>query len=397
MATFTSLRVAFRATTAGAVALAALTLAACSSGGPSDGAAAELCAAMRDYTVPTGAQSVAVVLDSSKSMRGESWADDDFDHIVTDAAGVYGTLSVLWVGGTGETPVWAIDNLPLNSEGYRFGTLLFGEAVDAAPGCVKHLIGAPATAEPGTDLGTAIQVAADRLAGAKGPKKLVVISDGLSNTGPIDLTGAIAVTAVDASVARLDTTGYRPDLSHTEVTFVGLGVTAGSILNGPTVTWLRNYYADVCKRAGSTSCDTAVSDQGATARGTSPRANAPDDPDLALPAVQFELSDAEVRFATGSTKITAEADAALTKVAACLQDGSKLTVIGHADNTGDPASNLMLSTGRAKAVAGRVVQLAGNPKVTVVAFGVGDREPKTSTGDQSEDRRVVISLTGRCK
>lgn len=379
-----------------AAGVAAISLAACSTSSVDPEQAAAACAEMRGYHVPSGSQSVVALFDASGSMRDGGWVSPAFASLVQQAAGVYSTLSVLWVGGEGETPVWAIDNLPLNNEKYEFGTKHYNEQVERVSSCVASMIGSPATAAPGTDLGTAIQVGADRLAETSGPKRLIVVSDGLSNAGPIDLTGVIATTAVDTLVAKLDTTGYAPNLTGVDVTFAGLGVTSSTVTDGPTVTWLKNYYSAVCERGGAASCDAPVVDQGATADGTAPRADAPEDPDLALPAIQFEFDDSEVRFEPDSAVITASADAALGQAAACLRDGSTLTVIGHSAYVGDAAGEQAMSEERARTAANRIMELAGHPIVTVNAFGVGSTEPKSASGHEPEDRRVHVALTGVC-
>jgi len=379
-----------------AAGMAAISLAACSTSSNDPEQSAAACAEIQSYQVPSGSQSVVALFDASGSMRNGSWISSTFGSLVQQAAGVYSTLSVLWVGGEGETPVWAIDNLPLNNEKYEFGTKHYNEQVERASACVASLIGNPPTTAPGTDLGTSIQVGADRLAESSGPKRLIIVSDGLSNAGPIDLTGVIATTGVDALVAKLDTTGYAPDLTGVDVTFAGLGVTSGAVMDGPSVTWLKNYYTAVCERGGAASCETPVIDQGATSDGTAARTDAPEDPDLGLPAIQFEFDSSEVRFEPDSAVITASADAALGQAAACLRDGSTLTVIGHSAYVGNPAGEQAMSDERARAVANRIMELAHNPIVTVNAFGVGATEPKSATGQEPADRRVDVSLTGVC-
>lgn len=394
MATFTLHRIAATAITALAVAVTTLSLAACSSGG--EGVAdAAACAQMSSYAATPGAPDLVIVLDHSKSTRDVGLGAAT-TAAIGKAAALYGTLSVLQVDGGGAAPRWLVDNLPLNNSSFEFDTLHYNQAVKRAPGCVERKIADTVPTAPGTDLGTAIQVAADRLGGGSGTKQLIVESDGLSNVGPIDLNGVIAQAAVDTAVARLDTEGYKPVLSGVDVSFNGLGVTSGAVTSGPTVTWLRNYYEAVCKRAGGAQCAAPAADQGAAANGVASRTSAPADPALALPAVSFELTDSEVHFDADSTTITAAADGALQKVAACVKPGVTLTVIGHASSDGDAARNQALSDGRARAVAQRILQLAGDPTVTVDSFGVGSSEPKTATGDQPADRRVDVSLTGAC-
>ena len=380
-----------------ALMLIASLLTACASGGSTNAQSDSACVQMTEWKVQPGSQAVTVVLDHSKSTRDGSSIGSMLSSLITQAAGVYSTLSVLLADGQGAAPTWLIDDLALNNQKFDFDTLHYNQAVERAAECVGGMIGNPRPTAIGTDLGTAIQVASDRLAGSDGPRKLIVVSDGLSNAGPIDLTGMIAQTSVDKVIAMLDSQGYRPNLSGADVTFAGLGVTSGSVTDGPTVTWLRNYYLAICERAAAGGCAAPVADQGATADGTEPRADAPDDPDLALPAVQFEFSNSEVPFEPNSTAITPMADAALVKVSACLRDGSALTVIGHSASTGDAAGELTVSEGRAQNVANRILELAGNPVVTVNAFGVGSAEPKSATGHEPEDRRVDVSLTGVCR
>jgi outer membrane protein OmpA-like peptidoglycan-associated protein len=372
----------------------ALGLTACATGS-SDSELAAACEEMSGWPTSTEALALVIVVDHTASTR-ESELDAATVAEIARTAGLYGSVSVLLAEGAGGTPRWLVDGLATNAAENAYGTPHYEEAVQRAATCVERLIGDPVPAQPGSDLGTAIQVAAERLGEYTGPRSLVVQSDGFANVSPIDLTGVIARTGVDTAIQRLDAVGFRPDLSNTDVRFTGLGVSSAGVTSGPALTWLRNFYVAVCERAQAVSCAAPISDQGAAATGTAAWAGAPEDADLELPATQFEFDESEVRFQPGSTVLDAAADAALSEVAACLTDGSTLTVIGHAASTNDPAREQEVADGRARVVAQRIVELAGHPDVTVTAFGVGATEPKTATGDQPEDRRVAIALTGVC-
>ncbi|MBX3089868.1 MAG: OmpA family protein [Cryobacterium sp.] len=361
-----------------------------------DSDSASWCGQMDGWSAPEGSPSLVVVVDHTASTR-EGELSSGFMAAITKGSKTFSVLSVLQVEGAGAVPEWLVDNLALNNAEHKFGSERYKKAVENAASCVASRIEPAVPSGEGTDLAAAIQVAADRLAGGSGPADLLIDSDGLSNVGAINLNGVIADEAVDTAVSRLDSTGFKPDLSRVNVTFTNLGVSSQGMIPQPSVDWLRNFYVEVCVRAAAEGCDAPITDQGSRGGATGSRQGAPLDPQLDLPSKQFEFDDSEVRFQPNSTILSKDADKVLAQVAACVQDGSTLVVVGHSARTGDHAAEMSVSKGRAANVANRIIELAGNPRVSLKVSGVGATEPKSSDGAQPEDRRVTISVWGVCK
>lgn len=105
----------------------------------------------------------------------------------------------------------------------------------------------------------------------------------------------------------------------------------------------------------------------------------------------------QINFNTGSDEISVNSSQELLKIYNLLiqAENTKLTLVGHTDNTGDSNSNISLSTKRAQAVA-NYLQRKGIPKDRFQMIdGAGENEPiadnNTATG-KSKNRRVVITL-----
>lgn len=104
---------------------------------------------------------------------------------------------------------------------------------------------------------------------------------------------------------------------------------------------------------------------------------------------------ANVSFADGGARITAEGRALLDEVAKCLEvvpPGTRVQVVGHSDNRGSEESRLRMSEKRAQSVA-RYLKKRGVPKDVLVISGVGHLEPletnRTPAG-RAQNRRVEI-------
>jgi outer membrane protein OmpA-like peptidoglycan-associated protein len=105
-----------------------------------------------------------------------------------------------------------------------------------------------------------------------------------------------------------------------------------------------------------------------------------------------------ITFATDSSEISADSQAALDALARALQsdalEGFSFRVEGHSDARGDPAHNLELSQKRAEAVAEYLVKTRGILPERLTAVGKGSSEPlNTARVDAPENRRVTIVTT----
>jgi len=106
----------------------------------------------------------------------------------------------------------------------------------------------------------------------------------------------------------------------------------------------------------------------------------------------------DVHFASGSTKISSEDEAALKKLAADAvnQTGYIIQVKGFADSSGDASMNQKLSMERAQNVIGYLIQDCNVPVRHVIAPGaMGEAAPvatnETATG-RAENRRVEVKV-----
>ena len=102
----------------------------------------------------------------------------------------------------------------------------------------------------------------------------------------------------------------------------------------------------------------------------------------------------DVSFDTGRADIKPNMRPVLDELSRNLDDGMRLTVIGHTDSTGSDAINEPLSRQRADAVRG-YLQARGVSSSRIAVDGRGSREPVASNDNDSgraANRRVEIFL-----
>jgi OmpA-OmpF porin, OOP family len=108
--------------------------------------------------------------------------------------------------------------------------------------------------------------------------------------------------------------------------------------------------------------------------------------------------EATVKFATGSSKISAADQEELKKLAGTATGltGYLIEVTGFADATGGAAMNTKLSEDRAKAVITYLVQQGGVPIRHIVAPGAmgeyGPAAPNETKAGRAENRRVEVKI-----
>jgi outer membrane protein OmpA-like peptidoglycan-associated protein len=263
-----------------------------------------------------------------------------------------------------------------------------------------------------SDLLGALGVAAKELDGAPGRPTLLVVDSGLSTTGALDFRkpGLLNADPADlaASVAR---SGDLPDLSGLHVVFQGLGETAppqpslGAVAREKLIdTWTA-----IAREAGAleVSIDRSSSDRS---------------PDEDLPPVSvvgerttggisceensLVLDGGDVSFAADSARFRdpAAASDVLKPIAERIRDADATAVLtGTTADVGDVQGQKRLSLQRAQAVADLLARL-GVPEQRMTVEGLGsdfpgyvrdhDGKGNLLPAPAAMNRKVVISLSG---
>jgi outer membrane protein OmpA-like peptidoglycan-associated protein len=123
-----------------------------------------------------------------------------------------------------------------------------------------------------------------------------------------------------------------------------------------------------------------------------PQPAAPPPPPQAPMASSFR-----VLFASGSSTVQTPEQATIQQAAAAYKSraGASVTLTGHADTTGNPGYNQVLSKRRVDAVTAGLVA-AGVPASSISGSASGDMNPPVATGSQVSDqknRSVEITVT----
>ncbi len=107
------------------------------------------------------------------------------------------------------------------------------------------------------------------------------------------------------------------------------------------------------------------------------------------------LTDASIRFRTGSAEIDAGNEDLLTRLATVAADcPGALTIAGHTDDQGDAGLNESLSLARAAAVRDALSGL-GVPPDRMDAVGFGETQPiadNATPAGRAKNRRIVITV-----
>ncbi|MDA2806357.1 OmpA family protein [Nocardiopsis suaedae] len=370
---------------------------------------------------------VVVLIDVSASM----WTDQGYpglaERIAADAvdADVFGAadqrrLSVGLFGGPG-APAFPLDRVPLpEAVGLADGR----QATDrqAVTECLEKELGERVPGEgaqrPGSDILRALTAGAGRLEGntedgkdgedgEDADRRLLVYTDGLANTGCLDMEryfgdglGSEEVAA-DCAASGED---RGLDLSGIDVR-LHLQDTGAEARDSSQDAAVRSYWEQVCAAFGGTECLEQAQAPGGYVDAAEPGA---EDPEVALPSAEFPdrgtvSLPSQLLFAFDSAVLRDEAEELLDEAAAHLRgDGAEapsVTVTGHTDSKGGDDYNEDLSLRRAEAVAD-YLESAGFAEVSVV--GEGERDPVCEGDYQDgelldgacaqENRRVDIEI-----
>lgn len=93
--------------------------------------------------------------------------------------------------------------------------------------------------------------------------------------------------------------------------------------------------------------------------------------------------DSDILFEFGESKLPEAAPTQIGELMADVPDGAGVSISGHTDNIGEPASNQTLSEQRAQAVAD-VIE-AARPDFDLVIEGFGETEPIEPNESDRED------------
>jgi OmpA-OmpF porin, OOP family len=107
-----------------------------------------------------------------------------------------------------------------------------------------------------------------------------------------------------------------------------------------------------------------------------------------------------INFATNKSTLTPDAAEVVDKIAGLLDaDASlRLSIEGHTDNVGTPASNLTLSKNRANAVMQALITKNSSYKTRLTATGKGQSKPvadNTTEQGRAQNRRVEVVKLSR--
>jgi outer membrane protein OmpA-like peptidoglycan-associated protein len=106
-----------------------------------------------------------------------------------------------------------------------------------------------------------------------------------------------------------------------------------------------------------------------------------------------------LRFMSGSTELTPGSRAQLRNVAKIMKayPNMKIKIGGYTDNTGDPASNMRLSDGRAKSAMVQLIKF-GVQADRLEAEGYGEQHPvadNATAEGRAKNRRTALSIRAR--
>jgi outer membrane protein OmpA-like peptidoglycan-associated protein len=319
-------------------------------------------------------------------------------------------VSVGLFGGSSTTIDWMLTNEAL-PPATGDSTEIKGEE-QAAGQCVSSTVasaGRTAPRVPGTDVMAALAAAGQQVQGTPAARDhVVLITDGLSNTGCLNLSKVISQGQSASSVlASCPEQAGLSALRGVGLRLFGLGLQAANPpLSTAEQSWVENYWQNLCAGLGvasAASCEAPAQQEGVRRSAVS----RPADPEIAFPTVPAGAPSvqvpADLLFAFDSATLSISGRDYLNILLAQLKahNRSITKVIGHTDAVGTRAYNLGLSQRRANAVQ---AYLAQHGFSGVAAVGAGEADPVcspqyTAAGTPIEscmarDRRVQILLGG---
>lgn len=324
-----------------------------------------------------------------------------------------GLLSVAAFDGTRATVDWDVDRVAITA--VQGNDTLREDRRNARRECLEKRLRQVSTGEPGTgrtDVLGALASAADQLGSGDGDRRIVMVTDGLTNTGCADLRslGFDGTGEIKATVDRCRTAGELPDLRGTEVSILGVARSArGKAPSSPQTAWLTALWTQLCEATRAATCHVA-----ATARTHAAERDGEtgtDEPEVTFPAVSERPKGrvttitlpGSVLFATDRSELSSEARKTLDDAARRIRelDPVSVAVSGHTDSRGSAQRGRQLSLARAQAVRSALTERG----ITVdSARGYSDDRPSCAPeyhdgvpdyAAMACNRRVEIAVTVR--
>jgi OOP family OmpA-OmpF porin len=234
----------------------------------------------------------------------------------------------------------------------------------------------------------------------RGPKKVVVATDGLSTTGCTDLTHASISDhrAIEPIRQLCDQTVPKDSLSGVAATLVGIGHPAAGQPqpSSQQLEWLGSLWATLCENTGAKPCK--VSTEPVPVADSRPE-TAQDDPRITFPPPEHGVRqpdgstryqvDSQVLFAPNDATISADGRDTLTTIANEIAGNGTgvVTVDGYTEAQASPEANRGLAQARANEVRGF---LTGSGIDVTNAVGHSETAPDCAPSDRQCKRRVDI-------
>ncbi len=379
---------------------------------------------METQTSASDADSTVILVDGSKSVRGTASGARGLDYgqvagdLLDEKDEKGEVISIGTFGGPAGVVEWTVERRPADWRRSNPNADNQEQNRQDANRCLKADIAAAQQKTPadgGTDVLAALAAGTDMFEGVEGVRRLLVLSDGLATTGCADLRSARFGSAQEVeSIASVcgarGKFGELPDLHGVEVTFVGLGRSAGGQppANSAQRAWLDELWKALCERAGGscTSSNTPVGKEKESRRAAA--GSVPEDPVVPYGdggSRSYSLSG-EALFDSNSAQVRPAAVPLLTTLAATARTTPSLDrvlVDGYVDPRGGSGNNQSLSQARADAVA-KVLVDQGVPASQVEAHGRGlspgcPADTAAEAGSREQrlqcDRRVNVKIIGK--
>lgn len=327
------------------------------------------CAWLSEADPVAGAGHTVILVDRSGSAEGGEAPDyvAALDEVLTAAVKTHDLVSIGTFDGSAATVRWNADGL-VTDRGRKNPDLRQADDKTATR-CLRASLNdaaGEAARTPGTDVMGALSMGAQVLRDVRGPRKVVVATDGLSTTGCADLTHASlsdhrAIEPIRRLCAR--NTEKGGDLSGVAATLIGIGHPATDQPQPSTLQldWLRSLWTTLCDGTGAEPCEVSTDPVAVADRGEK---TTQDDPTITFPPPEHGVRqpdgstryqvDSQVLFDPNDATVSAEGRRTLTRIADEIAGAGPgvITVDGYTEAQATPEANKGLAQARANAVRG---------------------------------------------